>query len=116
MYTSAYPLASTSQEFTVAEELLAILKPFNEVVSGERYPTLSIVLPILHKLLHVTLKATDDDSHLVKEIKHVIRADIELRYQDEEIRTLLRIATYLDPRFKSPQSLEGAKNFKVQLL
>jgi len=63
----------TSQEFTVAEELLAILKPFNdttdsEVVSGERYPTLSIVLPILHKLLHVTLKATDDDSHLVKEI------------------------------------------------
>jgi len=44
----------TSKEFTVAEELLAILKPFNdttdsEVVIGERYPTLSIVLPILHK-------------------------------------------------------------------
>ena len=76
-------LMPTSQEFTVAEELLAILKPFNdttEAVSGERYPTLSIVLPIL-ELLHVTLKATDYDSHLVKEIKCVIRADLELRYQ-----------------------------------
>ena len=55
----------TSQEFAVAEELLAILKPFNdttEVVSGERYPTLSIIQPILHKLLHVTLKATVDDN------------------------------------------------------
>ena len=79
-------LMPTSQEFAVAEELLAILKPFNdttEVVSGERYPTLSIIQPILHKLLHVTLKATVDDNNLVKEIKHVIRTDLELRYQDE---------------------------------
>ena len=91
----------TSQEFTV--------KPFNdttEVVSGERYPTLSIILPILHKLLHVTLKTTVDDNHLVKEIKCVIRTDLELRYQDEEIQTLLRIATYLDPRFKSLSLLD----------
>ena len=65
-------LMPTSQEFTVAEELLATLKPFNdttEVVSGEGYTTLSIVLPFLHKLLYVTLKATDDDTHLVKEIR-----------------------------------------------
>jgi len=102
-------LMPASQEFTVAEELLAILKPFNdttEVVGGERYPTLSIVLPILCKLLHVTLKATNDDTHLAKEIKRVIRADLELRYQDKETETLLRIATYLDPRFKSLSFLD----------
>jgi len=96
-------------EDEVAEELLAILKPFNdttEVVGGERYPTLSIVLPILHKLLHVTLKATNDDTHLAKEIKRVIRADLELRYQDKETETLSRIATYLDPRFKSLSFLD----------
>jgi len=96
-------------EDEVAEELLAILKPFNdttEVVGGERYPTLSIVLPILCKLLHVTLKATNDDTHLAKEIKRVIRADLELRYQDKETETLSRIATYLDPRFKSLSFLD----------
>ena len=61
-------LMPTSQEFAVAEKLLAILKPFNDttkVVSGERYPTLSIILLILHKLLHVTLKATVDEKSSV---------------------------------------------------
>ena len=44
-------LMLTSQEFFVAEELLAILEPFNdatEVVSGEKYPTIGILLPVLH--------------------------------------------------------------------
>jgi len=59
--------------------------------------------------LHVTLKATDGDTHLVKEIKRVIRADLELRFQDEETQTLLRIATYyLDPRFKFLSFLDVA--------
>ena len=110
-------LIATSQEFTVPEELLAILKPFNdttEVVSSERYLTLSIVLPILHKLLHVKLKATDYDSHLVKEIKRVIRADLELRYQDKEIQ-MLRIATYLDPRFKSLSFLDEVEKLQLKL-
>jgi len=52
------------------------------------------------------LKATNDDTHLAKEIKRVIRADLELRYQDKETETLLRIATYLDPRFKSLSFLD----------
>ena len=50
--------------------------------NSSRYPTLSIILPILHKLLHVTLKATVDDNNIVKEIKRVIGTDLELRYQE----------------------------------
>ena len=44
------------------KELVAILKPFNdatEVVSGEKYPTISIITPLIHKLLNV-LKATSE--------------------------------------------------------
>ena len=65
--------------------------------------------------MHVTLKATDGDTHLVKEIKRVIRADLELRYQDEETQTLLRIATYLDPRFKSLSFLDEVEKLQVKL-
>ena len=65
--------------------------------------------------MHVTLKATDGDTHLVKEIKRVIRADLELRYQDNETRTLLRIATYLDPRFKSLSFLDEVEKLQVKL-
>ena len=83
--------------------------------NSSRYPTLSIILPILHKLLHVTLKARVDDDNLVKEIKRVIGTDLELRYQDEEIRTLLRIATYLDPRFKLLSFLDEVQKLQVKL-
>jgi len=64
--------------------------------------------------LHVTLKAADN-SYLVKEIKRVIRADLELRYQDEETQTLLRIATYLDPRFEALSFLDQVEKLQVKL-
>jgi len=45
----------------------------------------------------------------------VIRTDLELRYQDEETQTLLRIATYLDPRFKSLSFLDQVEKLQVKM-
>ena len=44
-------LMPSSNEFAVIEELLDILKPFNdatEILSGDLYPTLGIVQPVFH--------------------------------------------------------------------
>lgn len=67
-------LMPSTQEFTIIEELVLMLKPFNdatEVVSGEKYPTISIITPLIHKLLNV-LKETSEDSTLTKQIKSTI--------------------------------------------
>ena len=44
-------LMPSSTEFAVIEELVDILKPFNdatEILSGDLYPTLGIVQPVFH--------------------------------------------------------------------
>ena len=110
-------LMLTSQEFLVAEELLAILEPFNdatEVVSGEKYPTIGIVLPVLLKFLHKTLKFSEDDSPIVREIKNAIKSNLENRYQDSEVKKTLRLATYLDPCFKALSFLNEADRIEVR--
>jgi len=79
------------------------LKPFCDgttIMSGSRYPTFSLVAPLLHKLLEVTLKVTDSDNSVMKCVKRSISADLQGRYDLCDIKKHLRIATFLDPRFK----------------
>jgi len=69
-------------------------------MSGLRYPTFSLVAPLLYKLLKVTLKVVDNDNGLTKCIKRSISNDLLTRYISHDITKHLRIATFLDPRFK----------------
>ena len=97
-------LMPSSNDFTVIEELVEILEPFRdatEVVSGEKYPTISIICPLLYKFLNVTLCEKDDDTSLCKEVKRAIRVDLESRYVSQEVEEKLRLSSYLDPRFKA---------------
>ena len=95
---------------------MAILKPFNdatEVVSGEKYPTISIITPLIHKLLNV-LKATSEDSTLTKQIKSTIHQDLQCRYQSHVLQQTLRLAAFLDPRFKTVRFLEEDERDEVE--
>ena len=68
-------LMPTDNEISTAEELVAVLETVNdatEIVSGEKYPTIGIVKPLLHKLLSSTLAAKDTDNALTKSIKNVL--------------------------------------------
>ena len=96
-------LIPSSEEFAVAEEVTQILKTFHiatEIVSGEKYPTIGIVHPLIHKLLSVTLKEAEGDSSLIKQVKAAVSLDLEQRYQDDDIQKLMKIGMFLDPRFK----------------
>jgi len=60
----------SSNEFTVIEELVDILKPFNdatEILSGDLYPTLGIVQPVFHQFLSEILPSQATD--IVKKLK-----------------------------------------------
>ena len=112
----------SDDEISAAEELVAMLEVFHsatEIVSGEKYPTLGIVLPLLHKLLYHTLAGAENDNALTKRIKQVIRDDLKSRYQDDVVKKKLSIAMYLDPRFKAMPFLDdlGKDNvrFSVKL-
>ena len=96
-------LLPENEEWSTIEDLLSVLKPFCDgttIMSGSRYPTFSLLAPLLHKLLEVTLKIKEDDSEVLKNVKSSIANDLQSRYNSYSTRKCLRIATFLDPRFK----------------
>ena len=119
-------LLPENEEWGIIEDLLGILKPFCDgttIMSGSRYPTFSLMAPLLHKLLEVTLKDADDDSFLLKRIKKFISNDLQSRYDSDDITKHLRIAAFLDPRFKDLGPIVSAlehghvyENTKAELL
>lgn len=64
----------------------------------------------------VTLTTKEDDSILVKQIKGVIQKDIAQCYQGEGIITLLKVAMFLEPRFKETPFLNRAEKQQVKVL
>ena len=102
----------------MAEDLLAILKPFHdatEVVSGEKYPTVSILSPLLHKLINITLEEKEDDSTFAKDVTRAIRVDLQGTYLDEDVQEKIRLSSYLDPRFKALPFLSAEDKTVVML-
>ena len=91
------------EDWRIIKDLLSVLEPFCDgttILSGSRYPTFSLLAPLLHKLLGITLKINEEDSEVLKSIKSSIASDIQNRYNSHHIKKSLRIAMFLDPRFK----------------
>jgi len=62
-------LMPSSTEFAVIEELVKILKPFDDatdILSGEAYPTLGIIQPVFHQFLNDVLVTKPGDKDVVK--------------------------------------------------
>ena len=100
------------KEWSIIEDLLSVLKPFCDgttIMSGSRYPTFSLLTPLLHKLLGVTLKINEEDSEVLNSIKSSIASDIQNRYNSHYIKISLRIAMFLDPRFKDLSPFYSSK-------
>ena len=104
-------------QFAVIEELVDILKPFNDatkILSGDLYPTLGIVQPVFNRFLSEVLPSKPGDRDIVKKIKDAIRQNLSTRYQEEEIETMLLVAVYLDPRFKKAPMLTAEKKASMK--
>ena len=97
-------LIPNGEEWNTIEVLINVLKPFQkatEAMSGEKHSTISIVKPLLFKLLKVTLKVSDSDSPINVRIKEALSSDLSTRYNEGCIHQLLNVVTYLDSRYKN---------------
>lgn len=99
-------LELSPQEWHNMEDIVKLLEPFKnatEVLSGQKYPTLSCLAPILEDLRD-KLAVQPDDSSVLKATKSAMLKDFDDRYQDADVQLLMNKAAFLDPRFKKISS------------
>ncbi|XP_036141262.1 zinc finger BED domain-containing protein 1 isoform X1 [Monomorium pharaonis] len=93
----------------VVSEIIHLLTPFKEAttqISGDKYVTASIVLPLCHNVLE-TLNDLKPATNAAMEFKKNLLKEIEVKYIPLKKNKLLTIATLLDPRFKRVYSFSS---------
>lgn len=108
--------------WSLLEGLIEVLQPFKvvaDMISSCRYPTISMVRPVLHMLLNTTLKVKEGDLKEISMTKEVISKVLSTTYSQnsqlsQEISTFLNIATFLDPRYKKLPFLSAQERAKVE--
>ena len=93
----------SESEFAAMSDFLAVMKPLvqiTEALGGEEWITITMVRPLLHKLLNVHLQFSPSESQLCKSMKKAMFDNLSNHYTGP-ILTLLTKACFLDPRFKT---------------
>lgn len=93
------------QDVEVLESLDKVLTPladFTNVMSVERYVTVSSLRPLLHHLETEILveQEGETDTTLTADIKERVCISLKSRYADENVSELIDKAAFLDPRFR----------------
>ncbi|CAL9708203.1 unnamed protein product [Knipowitschia caucasica] len=112
---SLWHLMPKDTDITVMEEAHQFLKPLNiltDVMASEKQVTLSSLKPVLVHINGHILSPKEEDSALTEAMKSAVRNDLllQMRYT-EEMKMVLDIACFLDPRFKGnfSEKLEDTK-------
>jgi len=96
----------SAEESYQLRELCTALEPLSAAmqdIGGESYCSISLVLPLLHKLCTKYLLPTEDDTPVVYDFKTTALADLSERYTEPAVKSLMAAATALDPRFRDCQ-------------
>ncbi|KAM9456199.1 E3 SUMO-protein ligase ZBED1 [Clarias gariepinus] len=104
-------LNPTWQDVAVLESINAAMKPladFTDIISGEKYVTVSSVKPVLELNKDDLLSPGPDDTALTASIKQNMCRVLTEKYSSPAINVLLRKATILDPRYRSSMEEAGA--------
>ena len=111
-------LMPSDAEFSAMECYKDVMKPLvdvTEAIGAEKWVTISIIRPLLHKLLNVHLKPATTDSRLVCMIKESICSDLQDRYNGSALDLLMK-AAFLDPRFKALPFLKSEERWRIASL
>ena len=97
-------LMPTWQDIDMLQSIYEALSPLSDltdILSGEDYVTVSVILPLMNLLNSKFLKEKED-TQLTADIKQRIRTDLNNRLSsyDCDQLLLLQCASYLDPQFK----------------
>ena len=103
-------------EFAAMSDFLSVTEAFVQItdaLGGEKWITITMVQPLLHKLLNVHLKISPSESQLQKSTKKAMFDNLSNRYTGP-ILSLLTKACFLDPRLKLPAFM--SQNKKDELI
>lgn len=116
--TNNHHLMLEAAEWAAVEGLVELLRPFRqvaEVLAASRFPTISMVKPLLHMLLSSTLAAKDTDAKEVGTAKELIAKALAGTYREApELDMFLNVATFLDPRYKRLPFLSAFERQQVE--
>ncbi|XP_028836319.1 zinc finger BED domain-containing protein 1-like [Denticeps clupeoides] len=111
-------LLLNASEWNVVEGFTELLQSFKQVadmITACRYPTISMVKPVLHMLLSTTLKPKDGDIKEISMAKETIAQALTASYQQTaEIDMFLKVAMFLDPRYKKLPFLSPFERTQVE--
>ncbi|XP_018903656.1 E3 SUMO-protein ligase ZBED1 isoform X2 [Bemisia tabaci] len=96
-------LTLNEAEWAMIEDIINVLDPFKitmMTLSEEKTPLISLIRPLLWQLVSSHLKVKDTDSNFARRLKVTLSESLERSYDEETVRSLLLVATALDPRFK----------------
>lgn len=117
---SGHPFNFDHNNWALLEGLIGILQPFQVVAkmfTSCRFPTISMVKPVLHMLLNTNLKTKEGELKEIGMIKEVLAKVLSSTYSQnaqQEIAMFLNIATFLDPRYKKLPFLSNQERSKVE--
>ena len=102
-------------EWRILEDIVKLLRPFKiatQHLSGEKYPTISTLGPLLHEI-QIKVAFQDGDSTAIKAFKQALQDDMDSRYTDPNIKFLMYKASFLDPRFKTLMHLSSTAKQEI---
>lgn len=86
-------------------------------LSEEKIPLISLLKPLIWQVVNNKLNEKESDSMTLQSLKKAIIDHLTFRYSEEQISSLLQIATMLDPRFKLlPFSSEEEKSSTGEII
>lgn len=80
-------------------QLFEPLSKFTDALASETRVTLSAIKPVLDHITCEVLVENNNDPSLTKEMKRVMREDLNSRYT-ERAKNVMKMACFIDPRFK----------------
>ncbi|KAL5246419.1 hypothetical protein ACI65C_013827 [Semiaphis heraclei] len=96
------PNCLTATEWDLIADCAPILKPFEHMTSefsGEKYPTLSLVIPLIRGLQY-TVKNIIPDTHACILLQNTLLYVVARRLGSLEKNSIVAKSTFLDPRLK----------------
>lgn len=101
-----------SIEWSLLKEIMEVLRPFkdtSELVSGQKYATISFYMPSIDRLQLHFLSNNTSDSEAITQMKNVMINEFSARFTGtafSDMSDSIILSVYMDPRFKNFNFIE----------
>ena len=94
--------------------LSLFFKTTTVLISGEKYPTICYVKPLIQRLKTHLTKRTHNESKCIRDMKDDMLRNLNSRYTDVKVQEMLNIAAILDPFNKNVQGDPSTTNLLIR--